>query len=188
MMDSERRAGEGNGSGGAVKRGWKPPTESTKLGLSLKSISSPISPSSVMKSTRDSYSVAKNQMRRLSNSSAPMKVTCSTSTAVSSVGSAARKRPRMTTLPGISMMTPSARLISVGVPQPILAIGPMRKMPSCGGKMARRSLRILGAFATTSVGKRMLLTAPVRTRSASGSSSIVRLRPSSPPTPMRTKP
>ena len=33
-------------------------------------------------------------------------------------------------LPGISMMTPSVALISVGVPQPILTIGPIKKTPS----------------------------------------------------------
>ena len=37
-------------------------------------------------------------------------------------------------LPGISMMMPSDRLISVGVPQPSLAIGPIRKVPFSGGK------------------------------------------------------
>ena len=55
-------------------------------------------------------------------------------------------------LPGISMMTPSERLISVGVPQPSFAIGPIRNVPSCGGKNARRSLMICGALATTSCG------------------------------------
>ena len=66
---------------------------STKFGSSLKSMSSPISPSSVMKRMRDSNSEAKNQMRRLSNSSAPMKVTCRTISAASSVGSASLEAP-----------------------------------------------------------------------------------------------
>ena len=52
-----------------------------------------------------------------------------------------RKMPRMAASPGgISMMTPSERLIKVGSPQPIFAIGPMRNVPCCGGKMARKSL------------------------------------------------
>ena len=32
------------------------------------------------------------------------------------------------------MMMPSDRLTSVGVPQPSFAIGPIRKVPCCGGK------------------------------------------------------
>ena len=158
------------------------------MGLSLKSISNPISPSSGMNRMRDSNSEAKNHTRRLSNSRAPRNETCSTTTAASSVGSATRRRPRMTTLPGISMITPSATEMSVGVPQPILAIGPMRNMPSRGGKIARRSLRILGAFSMMFVGKRMLLMAPVRIPLASGSRSMPRLRPRRPPTPIRVKP
>ena len=35
-------------------------------------------------------------------------------------------------LPGISMMTPSETLTSVGVPQPSFAIGPIRNVPCCG--------------------------------------------------------
>ncbi len=58
-----------------------------------------------------------------------MNVTCSTSTGSSSVGRASLSRPRITTLPGISMITPSETLMSVGVPQPIFAIGPMRNVP-----------------------------------------------------------
>ena len=77
----------------------------------------------------------------------------------------------MAMLPGISMMTPSETLISVGVPQPSFAIGPIRKMPSCGGKIARRSLMIFGALAMTSCGNRMLSIAPVRTPSTSASSA-----------------
>ena len=43
--------------------------------------------------------------------------------------------PRMAASPGgIWMMTPSDRLISVGSPQPILAMGPMRKVPSAPGR------------------------------------------------------
>ena len=57
---------------------------------------------------------------------------------------------------GISRIKPSSRLMSVGVPQPSLAIGPIRKRPSCGGKMRFRSLMMRGALATTSVGNRML--------------------------------
>ena len=68
------RCGDGNGSGGGLNGGWKPPTETTKLASSPKAISSPISPSSVMNRTRDSNSVAKNQPRFLSNSIAPTKV------------------------------------------------------------------------------------------------------------------
>ena len=50
------------------------------------------------------------------------------------------------------MITPSERLTSVGVPQPSFAIGPIRNVPCCGGKIARRSLMIRGALATTSCG------------------------------------
>ena len=57
---------------------------------------------------------------------------------------------------GISTMTPSESVTSDGVPQPNLAIGPIRKVPSCGGKIAFRSLMIRGALATTSVGNMML--------------------------------
>ena len=81
---------------------------------------------------------------------------------------------------GISMITPSERLISVGSPQPSFAIGPIRNVPCCGGKNARRSLMIRGAFAITSCGNMTLLIAPVRTPSISGWKSIVRLRPSRP--------
>ena len=57
LVDQRQRdAGSATGTAAAarVKRGWKPPTDSTKLGLSLKSISSPISPSRVMNRMRDS--------------------------------------------------------------------------------------------------------------------------------------
>ena len=57
---------------------------------------------------------------------------------------------------GISMMTPSEAVTSVGDPQPSLAIGPMRNVPSSAGKKRRRSLMIRGAFATTSVGNMTL--------------------------------
>ena len=76
------------------------------------------------------------------------------------------------------MITPSETLIRVGVPQLIFAIGPIRNVPWWGGKSVRRSLRIRGALATTSVGNRTLLTAPVRTPATSGSSSSMRFRPS----------
>ena len=66
--------------------------------------------------------------------------------------------PRIATLPGgISMITPSDRLTSVGAPQPSFAIGPIRNVPCCGGKIARRSLMMRGAFATTSCGNMMLV-------------------------------
>jgi hypothetical protein len=86
------------------------------------------------------------------------------------------------------MMTPSETDTSVGVPQPIFAIGPIRKVPCFGGKITRRSLMIRGAFSITFVGNRIPLIAPVRTPAAIGSSSIPRLSPSRPPTPMRVKP
>ena len=43
-------------------------------------------------------------------------------------------------LPGISMITPSETLISVGVPQPIFAIGPIRNVP-CLRREERRAGR-----------------------------------------------
>ena len=91
-------------------------------------------------------------------------------------------------LPGISMMMPSERLTSVGVPQPSFAIGPMRNVPSCGGKNVRRSLMIFGALAMTSFGNMTDSMAPVRTPSASACRFIVRFRPSSPPTASSVKP
>ena len=91
-------------------------------------------------------------------------------------------------LPGISMMTPSDRLTSVGVPQPSLAIGPMRKVPCCGGKNVRRSLMIRGALATTSCGNITLRSRSVRTPSTSAGRFIVRLSPSRPPTPSSVNP
>jgi hypothetical protein len=117
-----------------------------------------------------------------------MKVSCSSSTGSSAVGRFTASRPRITTFPGISMMTPRDTLMSVGVPHPSFAMGPIRNLPLTGGKIARRSLRMRGAFSMMLVGKRIPLTAPVRTPSASGSSSTARLRPSSPPTPMSVKP
>ena len=94
----------------------------------------------------------------------------------------------MAMLPGISMMMPSDRLTSVGVPQPIFAIGPIRKVPCCGGKKARRSLMMRGALAMTSCGNMTTLIAPVRTPSTSAGRFIVRLSPSRPPTPSSVKP
>ena len=70
------------------------------------------------------------------------------------------------------MITPSESATSVGVPQPILAIGPIRKVPCFGGKIARRSLMMRGAFSITFVGNKIPLIAPVRTPAAIGSSSI----------------
>ena len=69
------------------------------------------------------------------------------------------------------MMTPSETLMSVGVPQPILAIGPMRNVPSCGGKKVRRSLMIFGALAIMSFGNMIDSIAPVRTPSISAADS-----------------
>ena len=66
------------------------------------------------------------------------------------------------------MMTPSERLTSVGVTQPSFAIGPIRNVPCCGGKIVRRSLMIRGAFATTSCGNMIPSIAPVRTPCISG--------------------
>ena len=64
------------------------------------------------------------------------------------------------------MITPSETLISVGVPQPSFAIGPIRNVPCCGGKIARRSLMIRGAFAIdVASGTGCRSTAPVRTPS-----------------------
>ena len=63
-------------------------------------MSMPISPSSVMKTSRDSNRAAKNQPRFLSNSMAPMKLTCSFRTAASSSGSTVLSTPRIATLPG----------------------------------------------------------------------------------------
>ena len=54
---------------------------------------------------------------------------------------------------GISMITPSDTLTSVGSPQPSLAIGPMRNVPCCGGNSARRSLMICGALAIDVLGE-----------------------------------
>ena len=56
---------------------------------------------------------------------------------------------------------PSSRLISVGVPQPSLTIGPKTKLFGAGGKIVRRSLMIFGAFSTGSFGKRIESIAPV---------------------------
>ena len=81
---------------------------------------------------------------------------------------------------GISMMTPSDRLISVGSPQPSLAIGPIRNVPCCGGKNACRSLMIRGALATTFCGNMMLSIASVRTPSISGWKSIDAVQPEQP--------
>ena len=89
---------------------------------------------------------------------------------------------------GISMITPSETLTSVGSPQPSLAIGPIRNVPCCGGKIARRSLMIRGAFAITFCGNMIVSMASLRTASISGWKSIVRLSPSSPPTAFSVKP
>ncbi len=63
----------------------------------------------------------------------------------------------------------------VGVPQPSLAIGPIRKRPSIGGKMRLRSPMMRGALATTSRGKRTLLSEPSRTPARNGSKRIVQV-------------
>ena len=91
-------------------------------------------------------------------------------------------------LPGISMITPSETLISGGVPQPTLAIGPMTKRPCSGGKKDLRSEMIRGAFATTSWGNITDSIAPVRTPSMIASRRMPRLSPRIPPTPRRVKP
>ena len=140
---------------------------------------------------RSASRTARRRTRRacLSNSIAPTKLTCSTSTATSSAGSATRSTPTIAMLPGISMMTPSDRLTSVGVPQPSLAIGPIRNVPCCGGKNARRSLMIRGALATTSLREHHAVDragADALARAPRASSS--RLRPSRPPTPSSVKP
>ena len=92
-------------------------------------------------------------------------------------------------LPGISMMTPSETLISVGVPQPSFAIGPIRNVPCCGGKIVaqvaddpRRVGDDVGREhdAVDRAGAHALAPAA---RAASS-----RLRPSSPPTPSSVKP
>ena len=89
---------------------------------------------------------------------------------------------------GISSRSPISTLMSVGVPHPSLPIGPIRKRSSCGGKTRLRSLMMRGAFATTSVGNRMLLSVPSRTPTCSASSSTVRFSPSRPPTPSSVNP
>ena len=91
-------------------------------------------------------------------------------------------------LPGISMITPTETLTSVGVPQPIFAIGPIRKMPCCGGKNALRSDRMRGALATTSRGNMTDSIAPVRTPAMIASSRIPRLSPINPPTASSVNP
>ena len=183
------RRGLGNGSGGGVKRGWKPPTLTTTFASSPHATRTPISPSIVMKRMRDSNSEAKKYARLRSHSSAPAKLTCRTTTASSSsVGSARRSTPRIAMLPGgIWMITPSDS-VTIEPPQPSFAIGPTRNVPSCAGKIVRRSLRIRGALATTSRGNMIPSIAPVLTPSMSACSRIVRLRPSRPPTPLSTNP
>ena len=89
---------------------------------------------------------------------------------------------------GITITTPIERLTRVGSPQPSFAIGPNRNVPSCGGKIARRSLMIRGAFATMSCGNMMLSIASLRIPCISASKSIVRLSPRRPPTAFNVKP
>ena len=122
----------------------------------------------VMNRTRESNSAAKKQTRLLVELDRADEVDLQHDER-RVVGRAARLRstPRIAMLPGISMMMPSDRLTSVGVPQPSLAIGPIRNVPCCGGKNVRRSLMIRGALATTSCGNMTLLIAPVRTPSTS---------------------
>ena len=85
-------------------------------------------------------------------------------------------------------MTPKDRLTSVGSPQPSLAIGPIRKVPCCGGKTACRSLMMRCAFAITFCGNMMLSIEPDRTPSMIGWKSIPRLSPIRPPTANSVKP
>ena len=89
---------------------------------------------------------------------------------------------------GISMISPSDTLTSVGVPQPILAIGPTRNRPSSGGKNRRRSDRMRGALAMMSVGNITRSIDPVCTPSTRACRFIPRFSPISPPTPSRTNP
>jgi hypothetical protein len=101
-----------------------------------------------------------------------MKFTCKCRIGKSSAGSAASSTPRIAKSPGgISTMTASARLTNVGLPHPSFAIGPIKKVPSLGGKKVSRSLMMRGALATTSVGNIRLLMALVRTPSAMASNT-----------------
>ena len=89
---------------------------------------------------------------------------------------------------GISMMMPSDAVTSVGVPQPSLAIGPMRNVPCSGGKNRLQVADDLRGVGDDVCGNITLSIDPVRTPSAICSSFIVRLSPSSPPTPMSVNP
>ena len=91
-------------------------------------------------------------------------------------------------LPGISMMTPSDRLTSVGVPQPSLAIGPIRNVPCC-----RREDRAQVADDLRRVGDDVVREQDAVDRAGAHAlrqrlERIVRLRPSRPPTPISVKP
>jgi uncharacterized protein (DUF697 family) len=79
-------------------------------------------------------------------------------------------------------------LTSVGVPQPNFTMGPIRNLPSAGGKKPRRSLMILGAFAMMSFGNITDSIAPLRIPSASACNFIVRLSPNRPPTASSVNP
>ena len=95
----------------------------------------------------------------------------------------------MAILPGISMITPKDKVTKVGVPQPIFIIGPIKNLPSSGGKIARKSLIMRGALAIISpLGNIILLTVPVRTPCAKASSRMVRFSPIRPPKPTIVNP
>ena len=76
----------------------------------------------------------------------------------------------------------------VGVPQPSWTMGPNRKRPGAGGKIACRSLTICGALRIGSWGKRTEPSEPLRRPARRVSTATVRLTPTSPPTPLRVKP
>ena len=76
----------------------------------------------------------------------------------------------------------------MGAPQVSLNIGPKRWRPSAGGKTARRSLTIAGAFRMGSSGNMRRSRVPVWSPARTVSTSIVRWRPIRPPTPVRVNP
>ena len=125
------RLGVGNGSGGGLNCGWKPPTESTKVASSPYANSTPISPSIVMKRMCESKSDGKEVEALLVELERPGEVRpAARGSRRPRPGSTIFSTPRIATSPGgISTMTPSERLTSVGSPQPSFAIGPIRNVP-----------------------------------------------------------
>ncbi len=89
---------------------------------------------------------------------------------------------------GSSRITPILSVTSGGTPHVILAIGPTRNGPACGGNTRCRSPMIRGALATTSVGNRMLSSDPSLRPASSASRLTVRFNASSPPTPRSMNP